>query len=721
MPAIFVRDLYSTALQNPQTLQAHVLLSVFFAVSAYPQSFDASPQSIVGILIASASQGSLPAQGIVGFVAEYFNHEAPQDQQEEILRWTCCAIATGSQLALRTKENLDEDMALEALVQFRKHGGYNPYYTRVPSTPDHGRLEVSGGYTKLHWLAAYGSVDETRTLLETNRSELDCLTEDGETALYLACARGCWQIAQILLDKGANAAIQCTPMMISCLHWIFTFEEIHQATAARALIAAGNDINAMAPQVTPFVHYPFTLPPGTPLHWSVSLRAYQSVENLINCGASLYARNGLDPYTDDDRVRILNKFGGPNMKPYSLPSDALLGLAPLDYAAMGHDDVVFQILIQSGKFVDINDTDEEGLNLFHRLSASALRWTRNGNTYEDFLFRGTVWKQRQSLKRTIEAISALGGNLEQMTTPAVQSGQISEGQRTMTFPRRTPLMMAVLAGLPDVVEALLDAGANVNAQDDFGRTALLCVSEKEGPATAIMGTLIKHGANVNHTSHLGTTPIVVAATRKFPGMVELLLSEGADLESKAPITKEGLSREGKGVIGLLAWQEPPLEDHYDATIFELLERHVFSIPDRKKQARILGTSDIDGRTPLHEFVWHCMPRCVQALVCHGAPVNATEYCFKRERNGDDSVKVSWYETPLDLAIRSRDRQLEDAGTKSNLMAHENERLYEKLEEIVGILEKADGATLASEVSKRPFIFDKRKFGPQGFVRALREC
>jgi ankyrin repeat protein len=43
----------------------------------------------------------------------------------------------------------------------------------------------------------------------------------------------------------------------------------------------------------------------------------------------------------------------------------------------------------------------------------------------------------------------------------------------------TALMFAAQAGWPDIVQTLLDAGANPKAKNAFGRTALMLAAEEE--------------------------------------------------------------------------------------------------------------------------------------------------------------------------------------------------------------------------------------------------
>jgi ankyrin repeat protein/mono/diheme cytochrome c family protein len=89
----------------------------------------------------------------------------------------------------------------------------------------------------------------------------------------------------------------------------------------------------------------------------------------------------------------------------------------------------------------------------------------------------------------------------------------------------TPLMYAALYGTADAVRALLDAGANPNAKNDAGATALLWAVDD----AAKTRLLIARGADVNQRSLDGRTPLMVAAAQAGSSEVlALLLDAGAD-------------------------------------------------------------------------------------------------------------------------------------------------------------------------------------------------
>jgi ankyrin repeat protein len=99
----------------------------------------------------------------------------------------------------------------------------------------------------------------------------------------------------------------------------------------------------------------------------------------------------------------------------------------------------------------------------------------------------------------------------------------------------TPLMYAAEVGSLDAMRVLIDRGADVNAQNDIGSTALMwSVSE---PAKVRL--LLDHGAQVNLIAKSGRSALIIAAfTNPSVEVVRLLLAKGAkvDIMDKRHVT-----------------------------------------------------------------------------------------------------------------------------------------------------------------------------------------
>jgi hypothetical protein len=97
--------------------------------------------------------------------------------------------------------------------------------------------------------------------------------------------------------------------------------------------------------------------------------------------------------------------------------------------------------------------------------------------------------------------------------------------------RETHLHFACFLGSMSVVKIFIEAGANINAIDVFGRTPLFVAVVISG-ASDIVKFLIDKGADVNHCDHHGSTASHSAVWSPFYSStynLSLLIAAGADI------------------------------------------------------------------------------------------------------------------------------------------------------------------------------------------------
>jgi len=85
---------------------------------------------------------------------------------------------------------------------------------------------------------------------------------------------------------------------------------------------------------------------------------------------------------------------------------------------------------------------------------------------------------------------------------------------------------AVLAADHETVRALLHSGADVNARDRFGQTALMLAAH-HGHA-ALVGLLIEHGADLNVRAKYGLSALMLSVIAGHTEIARQLVRAGAD-------------------------------------------------------------------------------------------------------------------------------------------------------------------------------------------------
>jgi ankyrin repeat protein len=104
----------------------------------------------------------------------------------------------------------------------------------------------------------------------------------------------------------------------------------------------------------------------------------------------------------------------------------------------------------------------------------------------------------------------------------------------------TPLGFAVFFGQPGIVEALLNAGVDVNLPSRETMKVTPLASAAAAKQTDIARLLIAHGANVNARAASGHIPLHEAAGNGNVEMVKLLIENGADVHARTDEDKTPL-------------------------------------------------------------------------------------------------------------------------------------------------------------------------------------
>jgi ankyrin repeat protein len=168
----------------------------------------------------------------------------------------------------------------------------------------------------------------------------------------------------------------------------------------------------------------------------------------------------------------------------------------------------------------------------------------------------------------------------------------------------TPLALAVGKGVDNIVELLIDAGADLEAATlpvaGAERPLHLAATRSWGARTAEL--LISRGAQLNARDKAGRTPLITAVVGDNIEVAEVLLAAGADIE--------GVDSQ----LGATPLSWAACAGRFKAARFLL-----------SRGAQINVRAGPDGNTPLHHAVRCChkVPEMIRFLVVNGANVNAT--------------------------------------------------------------------------------------------------
>ena len=274
-----------------------------------------------------------------------------------------------------------------------------------------------GGFTALMLAGQAGALDSARILLEAG-ADINAATPDDGSALVLASSNGHKKVALFLLDKGADPNAT-DAYGLTALHWALQ----------EGLVAL------------------FSRPSVTDRFW-VHPNMPELVKALLAHGANPNARATRD-FMPFDTYRFSRA------RDSSLPELGLTGGTPFLLAAAVADLRAMRVLVEGG--ADPKLTTEEGTTPLMVAAGMGTQRKMSVGT-SGCCAPGTAARTDEPQKRFLEAVKL-----------AVQLGG---SVNAVTLGGRTALHGAALYGLPDLVQYLAEEGADLDAKDIYGQTAL---------------------------------------------------------------------------------------------------------------------------------------------------------------------------------------------------------------------------------------------------------
>jgi hypothetical protein len=249
---------------------------------------------------------------------------------------------------------------------------------------------------------------------------------------------------------------------------------------------------------------------------------------LLRRGAQTIIRDGHDPYISDKNVRVMNVHGSAKSGEVSVPDRPPLGFNVVDLAAAMYEHELLDAIRPNSPEKTFMTPDEEGYTPFHRLSFLRIVRTSHGVRFWYPAFRGDPVDSETHLTKTIQTLQHMGGNINQLTdTPTEPALKGVSGF--------SPLMIAITKSDYEAANALLKAGAQVNAVNRDGRSAVMLLADVHGPCVtpdsllSLSQLLLSYGADFDLESLDGTTPIGVAINSRPMPCIKALIGAGANL------------------------------------------------------------------------------------------------------------------------------------------------------------------------------------------------
>lgn len=643
--------------------------------------------SFIQALLRAAKKDFVPAQAIAYRVLQSHNIEWPDCLMAKKISWLYQGAAIGCQIALSDLENLDPEQATRARQTFRVRGGLLQIYATleeqdiwkkaVQSPSLNSQPCEAEGVEQLKIADLSLSVSEEKQYTNQYWSSPETGTQDlgirSEDLLYLACVAGSTGLVQRLCAQECDASVTGTSDAISCLHWLFTFPPEDVDDIAATLIRNGADIDAQLNTAIaiPNVNFPYSRPPGTPLHWATASSNIPAVLTLLKYGADLGIRNGEDPYKHNRDVReLLHDSRDYSVGLYSVPTQPCQGLTALDVAAANHDWKLLHAIFElTGAITIANDDDEEGYTAFHRLEHNCIgrTWMSTPFWYPPIL--RSCQHNYEPLILTIQALADMGGNINQLTT-------LSDEKKTYFPGNMTPLMLAVRQLDLPVINGLLAWGADPNVRNEHGLNALSMLPDRGTPEVssrniqAVCDLLIQHGTEVTAPPDCygGLDPLACAIKCTDLGVVRAVLKAGA------PTRKSRRSKERRGasvaaqlvdelqVRNYFADNTKLTRNDWDLRCGNIVEilREYFLVGGAEDEDQLYGV-DPEGGTLLHNAVASGSLGVVEYLL--GQDIEPNVYRQRRTQFPNRTSRRPFLDfgTPLDVCMMRIEQLKMDSG------------------------------------------------------------
>ena len=391
--------------------------------------------------------------------------------------------------------------------------------------------EQNIGHTALHWAIQEGHCDVMQVLIDAG-SDIEAKDEKGRSPLHWSCFSGKIAVVKMLVKAGAgvrftdNNGITCLIIASRFGHTETVrylvglkdvdvnhadtsgFAALHYAVqqnhpdVMQVLIDAGADIEAMEEKGRSPLHVACLS--GSLAVVKMLLKAGAGVCVLSNGGSTCLHFAAHHGHTEIVRYLV-------DLPEVDVNHQGMNDQSALHYAArQRHPDVV-EVLIDAGADIEAQDNDGYSPLFLPSISGGV-------DTVKVLLRAGADVRATDNTGNTCLMLAGANGHIETVRTllcmPEVDLDHARDGGSTA-------LHYAVHVTPTDVLQALLDAGADIEAKDAEGRSALL-VASSTGEEKSVK-VLVEAGAEVRATDDEGNTCLILAAYFGYTDIVRYLL------------------------------------------------------------------------------------------------------------------------------------------------------------------------------------------------------
>lgn len=380
-------------------------------------------------------------------------------------------------------------------------------------------------------------------------------------------------------------------------------------------------------------------------------------------------------------------------------------ITPLFFAVMSNSPLTIKLLIKNN--ADVTKLDGFGRSPLHYAVAT------NSRENVDLLLKNLKSNNPKSLREIVDAVDqdgmsplhiAVANNLIEMVDYLLKNynanpnvGKLDGKEFSHQKEKKRPvLQLAVAMQWYDVIDLLLQAGADPNMTDFQGQTALHIAALIRPPTAEslkIVDRLIKNRekkADVNAVDHMGRTVLYAATFNEAEDIVKRLLECQPHIEVDKKETERGIAplhlaawKNLKNITEMLIKQgkarvdvrdknrDTPLEYAASSNAIHVAELLLeAAAADPSISQNLAKSKRWNGRSPLHVAAAHNAEKVGELLISKGADVNArddldlTPLHYADFRGSDQFVKLLHQNRPPHIADPPLSKGLTSTELKS---------------------------------------------------------